>query len=113
MSRCTYLSAFCRFTTVLATTPAWEQHFGDVPFRVDIPSDSPFIDYELVAAASIDPAFEPLNPGETSILPIKLIKGISVAWSQLSPRPRKPFSPGSPETDRNISGRISNAGGCL
>src|SRR2546426_7642949 len=26
MSRCTYLSAFCRFTTVLATAPAWAQH---------------------------------------------------------------------------------------
>jgi uncharacterized protein (TIGR03437 family) len=53
----------------------WEQGFGDVSFRLDIPSDSPFIDYELVTAPPIGPAFEPLNPGETAILPIKLIKG--------------------------------------
>src|SRR5437870_5852029 len=119
MSRCTYLSAFCSFTTVLATAPAWEQHFGDVPFRVDIPSDSPFIDYELVAAASIDPAFEPLNPGETSILPIKLIKGDFSGLVTTQPQPgdiviayMTGLGPARPGTDRNISGRISNACGC-
>ena len=72
----------------VAVQVPWEQHYGDVPFRLDIASDSPFIQYELVGAVPLAPAFEPLDPGESAILPIKLIKG---DFSGLVTSPPQPF----------------------
>jgi uncharacterized protein (TIGR03437 family) len=65
----------------------WEQHTGDVPFRVDIPSGSPFITYELATAVPVYPAFEPLDPGESAFVPIKLIKGDFSGLITVEPQP--------------------------
>jgi uncharacterized protein (TIGR03437 family) len=65
----------------------WELHIGEIPFRLDIPSDSPFIDYELVTAVRFNPAFEPLSPGETAIAPVKLIKGDFSGLVTTQPQP--------------------------
>lgn len=66
---------------VLFATPSvvgvqipWEQRTGDIPFRLDLPSASPFRQNQLASVTPIAPAFEPLGPGESSILGIKLIR---------------------------------------
>jgi uncharacterized protein (TIGR03437 family) len=65
----------------------WEQHTGAIPFRLDISSGSPFIDYELVAVSPFSPAFEPLDPGEAAIVPIKLVKGDFSGLVTTQPQP--------------------------
>jgi uncharacterized protein (TIGR03437 family) len=65
----------------------WEQHTAEVPFRLDIPSGSPFIDYELVTAVPFYPGFEPLDPGDRAIVPIKLIKGDFSGLVTTQPQP--------------------------
>ncbi len=65
----------------------WEQHFGDVPFLLDVPSDSPFIHYELVPVEALAPVFEPLDTGQTAVLPIKLVKGDFSGLVDTPPQP--------------------------
>jgi uncharacterized protein (TIGR03437 family) len=58
----------------------WEQHTGYVPFRLSMPSDSPFQQIQTVLIKQIAPDFEPLDPGQASFFTIKIFRA---DWSGL------------------------------
>ncbi len=53
----------------------WEQSTGDALFRLEVPSVSPFRQFETVFIAPQAPRFEAADPGAAGIFPLKLIKG--------------------------------------
>ena len=59
-------------TSEVAIQVPWEQHTGDVPFRIDVPSDSPFISNELVTVSPLLPAFAPFGLGGIFIELVKV-----------------------------------------
>lgn len=58
----------------------WEQPPGMAQFQVALQDGSPFEQFQQVFVSPIAPAFEPLDPGETAIFPIKIVRG---DWSGL------------------------------
>lgn len=58
----------------------WEQPSGMAQFHVALQDGSPFEQYQQVFVSAIAPAFEPLDPGETAIFPVKIVRG---DWSGL------------------------------
>jgi uncharacterized protein (TIGR03437 family) len=55
----------------------WEQRLPawDVPFRLDVPSESPFRQRDLVWVAAASLSFEPLDPGSPVVFPFKAVRG--------------------------------------
>jgi uncharacterized protein (TIGR03437 family) len=58
----------------------WEQPSGEAQFHVALQDGSPFEQFQQVFVSPIAPAFEPLDPGETAIFPVKIVRG---DWSGL------------------------------
>jgi len=58
----------------------WELSGGSAQFHLALQNGSPFQQFEPIFVSPIAPAFEPLDPGQTAIFPIKIVRG---DWSGL------------------------------
>jgi uncharacterized protein (TIGR03437 family) len=65
----------------------WEQRPGPASFQITAPEVSPFQQDQTVFVSPIAPTFEPLDPGEKAILPIKIIKGDWSGYQTTQPGP--------------------------
>jgi uncharacterized protein (TIGR03437 family) len=65
----------------------WEQVTGDVPFRVTVPSDSPFEQHEIAMVWPQAPAVEQAEPGSGAVLGLKMIKGDWSGYVRSTPAP--------------------------
>jgi uncharacterized protein (TIGR03437 family) len=53
----------------------WEQAPGPAQLQINRQDGSPFQQFQPVFVSPIAPAFEPIDPGASAILPIKIVKG--------------------------------------
>ena len=53
----------------------WEQPAGSAQFHVALQDGSPFQQFQQVFVLPIAPDFMPLDPGQTAIFPIKIVRG--------------------------------------
>jgi uncharacterized protein (TIGR03437 family) len=64
----------------------WEVAPGVYPFQVNLQFGSPFQQLQSVFVSSISPAFEPLDPGESAIFPIQIVKGDWSGYQTTQPK---------------------------
>jgi uncharacterized protein (TIGR03437 family) len=64
----------------------WEVTPGIYPFQVNLQFGSPFQQVQSVFVSSISPAFQPLDPGESAIFPIQIVKGDWSGYQTTQPK---------------------------